>query len=285
MALEILDLFNIESSNEDILRLPNLRALSIRLRGSNGLLIVSQNLHSLRMNAINDLIKFEHPLTVKYLKSNRYWGNIIKFINLEELQLDTCKDLNPNIVTKFNNLKKLKINNCENGINELKNIFRFKNADLELILDGVKIKKISKFNECNDWLKFQLENYNDLEDNLDYIKIINYSSMILLSNNRLPPNLFRKYSNIQCLSINRKTEDESLLIEFIKNLNNLYRLDINDKNLVSQNFYNKLPIVSNLVNITTCDFTIDFEFLIKMSFLKRLYVEIDGRNTFIIKKN
>lgn len=244
--LEILDLHRvILISNGQSLQLLNLKALSIYiwLNESVKMLIDTPNLRNLDVNNTNfDLIKFKNPMSIQHFRCFGYNKEILEFINLQYLELGTCRDLNSVNLSKLNKLIAIKFiasyySYGIEEINELKNLFR-SNKNLELVLDGVKIKEINKFDEyyqekCS--LRFQLKNYKDLEENLHYVNYIDYNMFINLLPKKHPSDLFTKLNNIKCLSINGKV-DETQLLNFIEKFPNLFRLNVYSLQLVKSEF-------------------------------------------------
>lgn len=277
--LQNLDLNYIKTTSScNILQLPNLRTLSIQLELNelDKLVIDTPNLYNLIMASRYDKIELKYPLSVKYLKSG-YEEGIFKFINLECLELDSFDDLDSDDLLKFNKLKKIKFYKDRlNDLSILKELFRLKKNDLEMVLNGVKIKEIIKLEEFEEFdafedhrLKFQLMNYGELEDNLHFEYEMDYNELLsFLPNNRITT-LFEKYTNIQIIKIFEEIQDEDQLINFIKRCNILYELRIYGS-LVSQEFYNRLPMISLLTKLFTSGININFKFIEMMPYLVEL---------------
>lgn len=291
--LQILDLEEVDSCSNSFLRLPDLKALSMNInsRGFGNLLIDTPNLHSLSICHRNkdlkimDIIKFEHPLSIRYLQVSNYDNKLSIFKNLELLELFkfyNYSNLRMDDLLQFKNLKKLKIVAELLKVDKLKELFKSKN-NLEIVLDGVKIKEISKFddykkgkhnNHCD--FKFQINNYDDLEDNLEFVTYVNYNDLIRLLSNKQPSDLFNKYTNIQKIKIKSKVENEKSLINFINNCFNLNYL-ITCESSLSQEFYDLLPEISSLfcLTIESEDIKLNFEFVSKISYLTFFYADQD----------
>lgn len=95
----------------------------------------------------------------------------------------------------FKNLKKLKfIYPFSREKDKLKNLYFFKKDDLRFIFHGVRINAINKIDEYfsnkNGDLKYQLNNYSRLEEDLHFMKDINYNQLISLLPNE-PDDLFK----------------------------------------------------------------------------------------------
>lgn len=288
--LHILQLYNIETYSDIHLRLKDLKALSIqniRFVSIYRMVIDAPKLHSLDMNETDhNQIEFKHPFSIKYLRSDYYNKEISKFINLECLEFDRYSYLNSDDLLMFNNLKKIKFNQ-KNYMHlkpkdkaELKDLFRLKKDGLEMVLGGVKIKEHNKIDEYKiNWsalvrCKFQLENYGELDDNLNFENTVEYNRLLDLSPNNQPQSdIFKKYTNIRKIIIEKRIENENQLINFIKKCHNLYDLDAAHSSL-SQEFYDQLPAITLLTKLTTFERNINFKFIEKMSHLMHLDADI-----------
>lgn len=277
--LQILELYNIQPTSSDHLELFYLKALSIDVWLNKGIKLVidTPNLHALNMKSknFNVGIEFKYP-SLKHLQSDDYHEKMLKFINLECLELCTFYNLNPNNLLKFNNLKKIKIFSFPYTKNyhkdKMKKILELKKKDLEIFLFGVEIKNFTYNDKYGLYgvIKFQFKNYDQLEDNLHFMVNVDYNFLLSTANHQLPYNLCKKYTNIKALSISLKIKDEDKLINFIQMSPNLTALYIFKTALVSQKFFDQLPVISQLSVLDTSDMNINFKFINKMTYLRRL---------------
>lgn len=280
--IEILEI-DLDTTVDDLIRLPELKALSLKysrcFNGSN-LVIDAPMLKSLLVGQLRSYFKFEHPLSVKYLRCEFFRQTTLVFENLECLEIvspgrDT--EIIADNLKKFNHLKQLKIYDVfEYKIDEVRDLFLGVKDSLEVFLKGIKIRGIDKFNELVQSkdefgdIKDHLENYEDLDDYLALSNRLSYCSLEDLSPNSIyPSDLFaKKYTNIQKLFIYREVKDENLLIRVIKECPTLSYIEI-EKSSLSQEFYDQLSEICNLFylvlhdesNILNCDFIMNLQYL------------------------
>lgn len=306
--LQILMIDGINPDDDDLLELPDLKSLSLGFYTSrtmnyysyytSGLIIQTPkllNLHIYKCHGssnVVDKIKFTYPRSVKYLKFDYYEENASIFENVECLELTFVRDyfVMSNLY-KFRNLKKLRLRYpFLEDVDKLKDLFRQRQHDLEIVLEGVKIKEISKFDEykrsdstyqlqmehCNE-LKFQLDNYKELENNLCFVKRMNYGLLIRLLPYHQPADLFNKYTNVYHLIVgNVRIDNENRLSYFIKKCASLSHLEIGTP--LSQQFYDKLPAISSLNLLKIINYSgvnLKLDFMIKMPYLNRFYTNQD----------
>lgn len=235
------------------------------------------------LNLINRIIAFKNPLSICSLRLSKFDKNALIFKNLECLELEYLDGLVTVDLEMFKKLNKLRIFSCHENFDDLKNIFQSKKNDLQVVLSGVKLNdvgKIEEYKQCNSYKNihnkmfcFQMDNYNDLEDDLNFIKVLNAELVCKLFHN-LPADLFSKYTNIQELRI-RSNVDEDQLICFIKKCSNLSHLKVFESS-ISQEFYEQLPEISLLsflqVNIKEV-VDLNFEFIKRMPYLRYLITD------------
>lgn len=294
--LQILEIFYMYLYHDRYLELPNLKALFIanfKSKPHAKLFVNSPHLHHLSLlkyegnEIIDSKIKLSDPLSLKYLKIRFYEHNVTKFENLECFELYYSKEavrLELGDPIKFKKLKKFKIASVvfSPTINQLRELFVKKKPNLEIVLEGVSIKELSKFDEHSGLrgrIAFQLNNYADLEDNLNFVTTMNYNDLLLKLPDHEPADLFQKFNNVQTLEITSEIKDEDRLINFIKKCPNLYNLKIR-KSSLSQKFYNRLPensSLSYLEIIYKSSFDLNFEFIMKMPWLINFYTNQDIR--------
>lgn len=274
------------------LHLPNLRSLSIQIdkKLSNkfaSFVIDTPKLQILYVNPyiaskIGDKFKFKHPNSVRKLQLDDYKANVSIFKNLESLELAHFTIPNLDDILKFKNLKTFKFNSyhySKDAIKKLKDLFKMKKNRQEIVFKGVKIREISKFDEFSDrdgLLKFQIDNYDDLDDDIHFFHGGTYDQIISILPSNLPSDLFKKYNNVQSLKITKRIDknDQMQLVNFIRECHNLFSLEIcND--LLSQEFYDQLPAVSTLSSLDLYEMNINFKFIQRMSYLVKLYIDKD----------
>lgn len=277
------------------LNFPELKALSIKFyhKESDVLVLNAPNLHSLdicefssNLSVINSAIKFMQPWSITYLKIRKYEPNMTIFSNLEVLEFFDCFDVNLEIENLFSleKLKKLCVNSQEAGNANVRKTDKLKQLvgkkDLDMILNGVKIKSEDKIKEYQSNEKFsldyQLNNYDELEDDLNFVHYICIGNRIFGLDFNLFPNLFKKYTNIQkALITTIDIQDWNRFVYFIEKCPNLYLLEVNGS--FEQEFYEKIPLVSSLSILTIYENgnkRLNVDFIMKMPFL--IYLSSSG---------
>lgn len=288
--LQILEIDGIEKGPHSHLQLPELKALSVKTYGESCLMADLQNLRILNTNRFG-AIKLTHPLSVKHLRID--YGNVYSkdlsfgaFGCLESLECLEIADSGHNILSinhllPFRKLKTLKINNSREIV-RTKELYKWKERlmdHLDVVFYGVKIRKMSKLDEYerSGDLKFQIDNFNELENSLEFIKEMSYNHLIALGPDHPPIDLLNKYVNIQLLEIESRIDDENRLLTFINGCPNLYKLNIS-KSSLSQRFYDQLPSVSSIFILkieSENGINIDFDFIMKMLYLRMLSTDQD----------
>lgn len=277
VRLEILKIEGLSTGDKDTLYLPNLKALSIRVSAyafdpsmASHIYINSPILNSLHI--VDCWFQILCPLTIKYLKIKSYRRSITMFKNLECLEFLNCTNMKALAIDlpQFKVLRKIRIISFPTLTPSLKQTFRSKKKDLALVLGGVNITQANKFNECKGLkrsalvLKFQMNNYAELEDDLNFIRDVEYIHLIRLSSNNLPVNLCKKYNNINRINIGPMIEDENQLIKFISECPNLINFHAN-KSALSQQFFNQLPAISSLSSLyINNNVSVDCKFIMRM---------------------
>lgn len=290
--LRILDLRGITVNFDAYLELPNLTAFSFdfKLRKNRRFIIKAPNLYSLNVDGriselIDTQIKFIHPLSIRYIRTREYFKNASIFKNLECLQVLMFSNLKVNDLEHYKLLKKLKMNHFQEAISMkpkkiLECLIYAKKKFPALILCGVKIKNIDTLRQFDEQsnIEFQLNNYSRLDDDLYFVRTINYNIMMRLLPPKLPADLFKKYTNIQEMHIVGRIEDEDKLVNFIRQCNNLYKLIIK-KSTLSQKFYDRLTAISSLfeLNINDIDYINNLNFINRMPYLISLFLHRNVR--------
>ena len=258
------------------LSLNNLKHLSVRLNDScpNYFQIDAPNLESLFIDCFSyDSIKFNYPLSIKCLSAYEFKDYFLMFSQIECLKIfDLTNDLKWKI-SKYPQLKELHINNDENG--SLGDIF-FKNAILvepklsKIYKFGLKLQNSTDFKENIIGFKAIftiLEHYANAVSCFDFIDSFNFTKIMRSINNKLPFDFFSKFA-IKKIYVHHELEDENCLIDFINQCKNLSILYLGDSKL-SQAFFDRLPVVSSLNNLTIGEN--NEEMKLNFKFLNRMY--------------
>lgn len=281
IKLQVLVLYSLKATtNNNLLELPYLKALSIRLclNDCDKLIIDAPNLNSLHMSFTDyEKIEFKHPLSIKFLRCYYFKRKIMEFKNLEHLELGKYKNFEIEDLFAFKNLKSIMANGYNNvkTVGKLKSLYASKKKNVDMFLDGIKVKDISKFNEFEKMgrFKFQIKNYAELEGDLHYCKLICYESILNISpNNQIPSYIYNKFINIQEIIVYEKPENENDFLDLIKGCQNLFHMSLYA--VFSQGFYDRLTAISFLTRLSLRCKNIDFKFINKMTYLT--YLEAFG---------
>ena len=226
------------------------------------------SLEAIRLSKGSDLVyfKFNNPSTIKYLSLTFYDEDTKIFKNVEYLCVLVEITISSNFLSKYPNLKEIRIHEFRDDKNSL--IDNMQKKDLKIYFKDVQILNAEDLNDCEYELDFQMANYARLDYNLQYDSILNYSNLMNLTN-KIPVDFFKKFTNINAISIDNRVENEDNLIEFIKNCQNLFDLCLKNSEL-SQNFYDQLASISSLGKLIINekeDLNINFEFINKMYYL------------------
>lgn len=286
--LQILEIKTLDLTSYDRLQLPNLKSLSIqsmiRFGESYDLVIDTPSLHSLNLEIstyFDNIVILKNCSSVKYLRVGYWDDKILRFQNLEHLEIHGkvfYKD-----IIRLKNLKKLKIVIGYSNY-ELEQLSQFKKRNIELVVNGVRMKEINIneelrniFNGESQRLTFQLNNYNNLEDDLYFLKSFSQDELERLLTN-YQPDLPAKFSNIQHLYISKKMEKANEFAQFLSGCYNLHRLNIVRSSL-DQEFYNQLTIMKSLyaleIDESMNGFNLNFEFLNKLPYLREFCTDLD----------
>lgn len=286
LLIDRIDIIHGDISN-DYLQLNNLVALSLGgLYIINNLIIDAPNLQALKINNGRELVEniiLKHPLSVKHLKVIIYSKHILLLKNLECLEIWEFKNMNR--LLKLKNLKAIKFiyhTNCNGNLSRFFLNLRLnpKFNDLQIFLHEIRIKEVDMIAESEDGLGFIFNNLSEL-DELNSINCINYIRLIYLLPDHTPSDLFKKLTSIRSVRITYKLNDENRLINFIKEFPNLCDLYI-DCESMSQQFYDNLPPWITFLHIDhDFDTSINFEFIMKMTYLSRL----DTNQDIIMNEN
>lgn len=291
VKLQVLEIDKFFLNSEVHLQLLDLKALSIiaTLKGPGKLRLSTPNLHSLsvlytnkNLELIGNEIIINDLLSIKYILLNNYEKNILKFSNIECLEVCIC-DFDIDCIPKFKKLKALKCSHyCNESYGKLEHLFRTKKNDLELICVGVKIDEIGKITEYKGKkteLEFQLNNYNKLVNDINFVWVMNYDDLVRLFPHYQLSDVLAKFNNIQSLQINSKIENGSRLIQFITGCSNLCELSIK-RSTLNQEFYDQFPVkksLSLLIIENEKDLRLNFKFIMRLPYLKILHTDLDVR--------
>lgn len=289
--LEHLNLCCIEMKESVKLVLPELRILCFdelqdmlsplfEIFNSNILTVDSPKLEILFLNYIE---KFElvHYESVKRLQIGSSFIDeqfLNSFTNLEYLQCDHFQLLSANALNYLPNLKELNCNYKssllmfgENFKEMIKNLLEQKFNGLKINFLGIQLRD-DCFNfesNLNDPIDLHVKNYENLCNNLNWFNAFNYSRFMELTNNQMPNDLFKKYTNIQIVIAN-KIVNQIHFINFLKNCKKLSKLTISNSSLnvsLDQAFYDQLGSFTSLIELTirdTNNIQINFEFILHL---------------------
>lgn len=276
LQLEQLDIFlkNCKRKENERLVLVKLRTLSIKLLSS-VLEINAPNLIAFYLNNSNSIyslksIKFDcRPLSVRHLKIFTYHDVVeAVFSNLEYLECYRSNYLNQSILFAFPNLKELRIQHYyeSNLLGILETIASNRRETFKVFYNGIQLQDANDLQVYKDQPVFplQISNFKFLDNNLNWFNCINFNDLLSLTD-KIPRDFFRKYTNIQELRVS-KLRNESELISFIFNCQNLEKLNALDASFTQQ-FYDRLPVVSSFIYLNIFEENraeIDFKFLSRM---------------------
>lgn len=171
------------------------------------------------------------------------------------------------------------------------------NRNIKFYYENNLIEDICEFLSSNklvedDIFRHYMDNYDEIEDDLDWITRINYSRLI---NYKIPSDFFEKFYNIQEIRTTASIVDQKAFSEFTSNCVNLNILELINSNL-NQNFYNQLPNICSISHLKINEdkiFKMDFKFILKMSNLINFetnqelvlddHFDLDNSNLFILK--
>lgn len=285
--LQVLELYQLNMDSNGFLQLNDLKAFAVNfvvkmyavdfkiiadLPSLYYLNIINYRQLSSKHNCstIDNKIKFKHPLSIKHLQISSFEKSTKILSDLECLDV-TFRMQDIMDLLDFKNLNKIRFYSSDR-IHEIKKLAKSHKKNWNLVLAGVRINKITDFyafKNRND-VKFQLINYNDLEDGQNIVRFFSYDSFLDIMKNKLPDQgFFRKFNNIHELKIEENVDDENRLVNFIKNCSNLCILILLPP--LSQRFYDQLPDVSLHILYIKRHYSYDlnFEFLKKMPYLKK----------------
>ena len=303
-ALEQLNLGRIELKESVELNLQNLVIISIfeiseldyhsfeAIDNKVRLTIESSKLTVLFINSL-DKIRLINYETVKHLHiGNCNTNQLISYIKIEYLQHDHLLNLNAKILLSLFNLKELHCNIKfelidESNYNVVKHLMndllaeRWSLKRLNLKIYFLSIQLNSQMINLNAEFRVEdlhIQNYQNLAIKLNWLTELNYSKLMNLTSNQLPPDLFDKYVNIQSVSAN-KISSQYHFIQFLANIKNLCKLELTNSH-VRQEFYDTyLPYASKklieLIIRERAFNSINFQFLINLKELYHFYTNLN----------
>ena len=268
--------------------------------------IIDLNAPQLRVLKISamDRIHIRHPKSVKRIHTtcnlDRLLFRLNSFENLEFLEL---KDGESNFVSLFelfrnalislNFLKELHLVRSYRSSNDFKELKNHlidihqervrRGQELRGFFQGVELVHFDKIDDFekiyNDdagyqygTLRFQLENFDLLEENMRYFKRVNYNVLMKLCKNALPPNYFEKYLiTIVCVS---GEADLELLVNFLNKLKVLNSVILENVNLDHGTFFERLnsPRLTELLIYGDVKTNFNWEVLLKFKALSSLTI-------------
>ena len=277
--------------------LPYLKVFSIRHYRQAHLIIDAPNLIAFDNNSgfddASSYFEFSHPYSVRSLSVYQLDDHLSIFINLEYLEINHPNMLDPNSLRVFSKLKVLKMRSLlyedRDLLYKLKELI-FKNKHLKIYCLGVRMTEGMELDEYNldaqlnthhhsnvfnrTNLGHLINNYEKLDDNLDWISAINYNDLISLTNT-LPSTIFNKFSNIQHIVSDSKINNPRLFAYFVGDCAVLTCLETKFSQL-EQPFFDQLPTFSCLSKLTIYRTKeLDFHFISRMFHLKNLSTNQD----------
>lgn len=273
--LKVLEIYltNYQNKADNKLALNNLEVLRIDSSKFIQIEIDCPKLRSLHYWSFNNKLIIKHPLKIHFLTTYKYGSDLLKFSNLEYLNLNSTANLEQFNFEQLSKLKELKIKSDDSK--HVSNLILkkvIKNPNLIVYFNGFHVINSNQLIFDRYDLALQLKNYEKLIGVLDWMNLIEYNKLIDLIQNELPINFHQKYSNIQRINVINKVKNSKHLIQFIGHSQMLTSLStINSK--LDQQFYNELPSISSLNFLTLeedCEIGLKFDFILKMFCLKCL---------------
>ena len=286
--LELGIYWNKKLNGAHFLSLPKLKSLNIYtpIVSELSIILKAPKLEDLKLVSLAQ-IKFELPNTIKRLVILNFDSKISVFKNLELLNCSNV-DLSKDLLTKLEHLKYLILprihkNSCffhhgNERQNELKDTlvhilqkklelkrpdFKICFQDMDLtsadLIKDISIEKLTS-------LKFRIQNYNLLHDNLIFDNDIDYTKLMQLLNGSIPADFFQKFTRIESVQADEITNSDHF-IWFLSCLNNDFELELNSLSL-DQQLLDGLAKVSRLSGLEiyceNVNQSIDFNFLLKI---------------------
>ena len=299
LELLLIDLYRYEDDVHKTIALPKLKVLHIYPSKSTEIELDTPMLHSLRchcskidmMNYVRyqAKLKFKYPQELKRLIMEtpvplfEHFEDLSIFTNLSLLQTD-CSTGYDQTIASLPGLKEIRLQKdwfIGHNLDDLKDLLKQRlvqrRLELKIYLMGILLDHdvVDQFTQEKDRLTLKVRHYEKLAKNLA-VTSIDYNRLIELirakfSTPRLPGDFTEKFSKIQEITVTAKIENESGLIELIKNCQCLNELQLKNSNL-GQNFYEQLPSVCSINYLTILEdgnAGLNFDFIGRMYFLRK----------------
>ena len=235
---------------------------------------------------------FESPDSVKYLSLYSYDEDSHVFKNTEFLQIrNKVNSAAENLFFAFPRLKILKILDHESleGLKRLFRLTRRRGRNVKLFFHGIELvngKELDVFEESNFVSRCNLEHYNlfyhyqysnvlidnydRLEDDLNFETDIEFSERIARLFEADADRFLRKFTNLSWVLSKTKIKEPKLFLKFLNSCQYLQSLNITNSGM-PQEVFNQLENIKHLRYLLVKEETkINFSFISKMPFLKRL---------------
>lgn len=235
-------------------------------------------------------LKFKYPKTLKSLIMEtpaplfEHFEDLSIFTNLSLLQTE-CSTGFDRTIANLPSLKEIRLQKhpyVAHCLDDLKDLLKQRlvqrRPELKIYLMGILLDRdvLDQFAAKQDSrLTVQVKHYEKLADNLaafgiDYNQLGELMKAKFSSTN-LPDDFTRKFSKIQEIALTAEIENESGLVELIKNCQCLSELSFKNSNL-EQTFYDLLPGVCSLNYLTIeqeGNAGLNFDFIGRMHFLRK----------------
>lgn len=303
--LEHVEIFKIRCRLQDSYKLilPKLKAFEIVLSSAETRNEFSLELETPKLRDVSikgdcpEKIKFNHPLAVSYLKTNRsadvYLNETIAvFKNLQVFEYFGHTAIEADFLEKFAKLNVLKIDGRISNLTDFILKRKELNANFRIYYLGVEqvvgnelrgerefnLQEIANrnplFNPVSR-MRFYLKYYPRLDDDLSECFRLEYEDLVVRGLT-VDSVFLRKFKNIQSIQISQPVEKPDQLIQLIGGSPNLFELKLTRSGL-NQTFYNCLPAISSLFILQIYrdppDLRLNFNFLARMKQLEELWTD------------
>lgn len=243
----------------------------VRIKEAGQLRIDAPNLRTLLVFYLGYFSLFDrkleilHPKSIRHLISNHYERNMATLSNLECLELykfdgftEGYADTTDDIMTNGNliNLRltpSIFLNQIDKFYLNLRRIYEWcVREDVQLSILGVRIVSQDVFEDfisvrtkrggpIRKDVDFIADNYELLEDNQQFVEMVNYNELLrLANNNNLPDDLFTKFNNIKWIQVYDEVPSVEQFIRFIEGCRNLKYLLISSHFELTEQLFNRL---------------------------------------------
>lgn len=203
---------------------------------------------------LNSFVNVEYLFLALYRRRMSNWGmgeewRVYGFKSIKEdlINLNSLKSLYLSPSLRFSSVYSEFASDSlsfEDFKNDLKDVHRRKTAqgeDFRIYYEAVELLDLDKMDECkgnffNDILKFQLENYDLLQDlpRSNCFGLVHFNSLMKFYANALPPRFFEKYATITQVDVTHEI-DLKLLLEFLNSLHFLTYLFLDKDSVTNLN--------------------------------------------------